>query len=303
MTSRLCVRRSDRLRMASTLAGMALALGACESLDETFKPGGRSSAEAKPAITHESLDATLWVQSSAEYRTMTIQTYRLARIRLRQALRDKTWTALPEQRKRKGLARLRPAVIMDVDETLLDNSPFQARLVRSGEPFTAKAWTDWVTKANAPAVPGAAAFVRYARSKGVRVFFVTNRDARAEVLTRKNLARRGIRVPAKPDRLFMKGERKDWGADKIKRRALIARRHRVLLLIGDDMNDFVPARLETADARRSVARKHLRHIGRRWILLPNPQYGSWESALYGRDNKLSRADRVARKYNALKTAD
>jgi 5'-nucleotidase (lipoprotein e(P4) family) len=269
------------------LAG--LALGGCAQVE-------RAVSERSPRA-HEGLDATLWVQSSAEYRAEAVQTYRLAKIRLLQGLRNKRWTAALEQRR--GYAKLRPAVILDVDETVLDNAAFQAGLVREGRGFSGKAWAAWINRASAPAVPGAVDFVRFARRHHVTVFFVTNRGVRFEAATRKNLAARGIRLPARPDTLLMRGEHKGWTSDKTTRRAAVARRYRVLLLIGDDFNDLTGARLPNPAARRALATRYAGKLGRQWILLPNPLYGSWETALYGGNTRLPRDEKLKRKYDTL----
>jgi 5'-nucleotidase (lipoprotein e(P4) family) len=130
---------------------------------------------------------------------------------------------------------------------------------------------------NAAAIPGAQSFITFAETRGVKVFFVTNRAASEQAATLKNLAALGI--AASDETVLTLGEN-GWTSDKTARRAQIARSYRVLLLVGDDMNDFVATAKLTALQRVDLARKHADRWGRSWILLPNPVYGSWERALY-----------------------
>ena len=226
----------------------------------------------------ETVRATRWVATSAEYRALSLQAYQAALEHLREALRDSTWTAALEQEDGE-YRHLPPAVILDVDETVLDNVAFQERLIRRDSDYDRAIWAEWVREASAPAIPGAKEFTRRAAQLGVAVFYVTNRDAEFEDPTLQNLVALGFPVAASRDALLTRGERPDWGSDKGSRRAYVAESFRVLLLVGDDLNDFVFARgLGTEDRDRLVDRYEERW-GERWIVLPNPVYGSWERAL------------------------
>jgi acid phosphatase len=254
-------------------------------------------ATVTPSV--EQLNAVLWVQSSVEYEATARQAFRLADVRLADALDDPSWTAALEQGE--AFTGLLPAVILDVDETVLDNSPFQARLIRDGREFESEAWSAWTAEARARAIPGALGFTRRADSLGVRVFYVTNRDYTDEEATRRNLEQLGFPLDEDADVLLTRGERPEWGSDKASRRAHVARTHRVLLVIGDDLNDFVSGARETREARLALARRHEEAWGLRWIVLPNPTYGSWESTLYDFARTLSADERRRRKTDSLDT--
>jgi acid phosphatase len=201
----------------------------------------------------------------------------LAALMLDRALADRRWTAAGQQG---DYRRLPPAVVLDVDETVLDNSPNQAREVLQGRGFDPAEWQKWVAERAATAIPGAVEFCRYAASRKVTVFYVTNREAAMEEATRANLARLGFPLSPHTDTVMLRGEKPEWVSDKASRRAEVAARHRVLLLIGDDLNDFLSgARAALAD-RQALMNAHRDKWGRQWILLPNPGYGSWEEALY-----------------------
>ena len=249
----------------------------------------------------EGLNATLWMQHAAEYRGSAEQAYRLADQALEKGLVDPGWTAALEQ---EGDPRsLPPAVILDVDETVLDNSPFQGRLIRESRAFNPEMWDAWVGEAAAPAVPGALAFTRAAADRGVTVFYVTNRDSHLEAATKLNLERAGFPVSERTDVLLMRGEREGWGSDKTTRRAHVASRYRILVLVGDDLNDFLSVSRASIVERDRLESAYSDYWGVKWIVLPNPSYGSWERALYGFDSSLDLDRQRQVKEEALKTGE
>jgi acid phosphatase len=287
-------------RLASALT-LAVALSACATARSNppappVVPPSTPSVEA-PAAEDPTLYATLWIQTSAEYRASAWQAYAAARSSLERALADSTWTAAIEQ-EGTDFGRLPPAIILDVDETVLDNSPNQARLIRSGGEFDPDSWEEWVEESRAPPVPGAPEFLTRADSLGVTVFYVTNRDAPTEAATRRNLAAAGLPLDPDVDTVLVRGEREEWASDKSSRRQAVAERYRVVLLVGDDFNDFVPANLPRAERDRLVERYRDRW-GERWIVLPNPTYGSWERALYSGATDPDEADRARLRLEAL----
>ena len=165
-------------------------LAACASA-----PTGRVASEPSPVDFPSPsavavLDATLWMQTAAEYEALSRQIWVAAERLLPEAVDDTAWTAAVEQEG--GAGALPPAVIVDVDETMLDNSPYAARLIERDEPFTEASWAEWVNEARARPVPGAVEFARRARELGVEVFYVTNRLANLEEGTRRNLAAAGF---------------------------------------------------------------------------------------------------------------
>jgi acid phosphatase len=227
----------------------------------------------------------------------------MARETLDLALRNKDWTAAQEQLK--GYQHLPPAVILDVDRTVLDNTPFQGQLVKEGQAFTIELWEKWVSMAKALPVPGALGFVKYAESKKVEIFYVTNRTANLELATRNNLEKLGFPTKTEPDTLLMKKE-KGWGSDKSSRRRHVAKKYRILLLLGDDFNDFVSGvrgKGVSLKDRTRLANQYKSHWGEKWIMLPNPVYGSWEAALYDFEYGLPHAEKLKRSYENLKTME
>jgi acid phosphatase len=264
---------------------------------------GLTQAAAVQPRNHEILGATLWAQTAVEHDAVCLQAFRQAYNLLDRALKDKKWTAAVEQTGE--FKKLPPAIILDVDETVLDNSAMEARSILKDVEFTASIWDQWVGESAAPPLPGALEFTQYAHSRGVTVFFITNRDAKHEPATRSNLSRLGFplepaRGPA-TDTVLTRGERQEWASDKGTRRQYVAQSYRVLLLVGDDLGDFLSnIRVSVAERERAVT-AHQEKWGTRWIMLPNPMYGSWESALYDHDFSLARRARLERRIKMLNT--
>ena len=301
-------------RSASLALALALALGGCATVEET-----RSDAVRVPlpvtqtAVAHvgaatgadDNLNAVLWVQSSAEYDAAALTVYNAATARLDEALADPAWDALApgERAAAPAAAGLPPAVIMDVDETVLDNSPYQARLVRDAGAYDEATWAAWVEERAARAVPGVRGFARAAAERGITIVYLSNRTEALQDATLDNL--RALGLPVADDSVFLgKGTAgcERAGSDKDCRRALVAQRYRVLMQFGDQLGDFVAVEAGTPAARAALAERHAGWFGERWWMLPNPTYGDWEPALFGNDRALPAKARRAAKRAALDTA-
>lgn len=274
-----------------------LLLTGCATIGPSRPTVGERSAARR---THENLHSVLWMQTSVEYWALAKQSYLRARAMLDEALADPSWTAALEQTG--TFSHGAAAVILDVDETVLDNSPYAARLMTQGAEYSLATWHAWCDEAAARAVPGAVEFTRYAAERGVRVYYVTNRRHEVEESTRRNLEKLGFPLDPDRDTILTRGERPDWrGSDKGPRRKEVTSNHRVLLLIGDNLGDFVSAGTASVDERASIAEEYESYWGTRWIVLPNPQYGSWEEAILGFDTRLTDEEMLRIKYDALRT--
>ncbi|MGZ8708869.1 MAG: 5'-nucleotidase, lipoprotein e(P4) family [Thermoanaerobaculia bacterium] len=215
------------------------------------------------------VNPTLWMQSAAEFRASALQTYAAARNALDAALLEPS--SLP------------PAIILDLDETALDNSRFAARSIEKGKAFSfGDDWSAWVGESASAAIPGAEEFLSYAASRGVTPFYITNRTANMETSTRLNLTKLGFPLADAEDTLLTRGEREEWNTtDKTTRRDFVASRYRVLLLLGDDVNDFTSASGRTVAERAAIVDGAAESWGTRWFIVPNAIYGSWQSAVTG----------------------
>ncbi|MGB8636309.1 MAG: HAD family acid phosphatase [Rhodanobacteraceae bacterium] len=249
------------------------------------------------------VDATVWVQTAVEHDVIFVQTYRQAEMRLKTALADKQWDALVPAERENSFGKLPPAVILDIDETVLDNSPYEARMIRSGAEYNEATWGAWVKEASARPLPGALEFTRYAADHGVAVFYLSNRDQSLDEATLQNLRTQGFPVSG-PDAFLGLGtivpDCEQIGTQKTCRRQLVGRKYRVLMQFGDQIGDFMPVLVNTPDGRRKATAPHMDWFGERWFMLPNPMYGHWQPALFNNDWTLSPARRHAETVEALR---
>jgi acid phosphatase len=250
-----------------------------------------------PSRADNRLDAILWQTTSVEYRVLAQMIYATAQTHLERALADPNWTALSAQKD--NYQKLPPAVIMDIDETVIDTGAFQSQLARNNARFSSRPWREWQTRNEPAAVPGALEFITAAQARGVTIFFVTNRDHPTEAATRRNLATTGVKLPSDLDTVLCRDERPGWGSDKESRRRYIAQSHRVLMLFGDDLADFISEYRTTPAQRAAAAVKH-NTWGTKWFMLPNPMYGSWEASLYDFRNDLGSEEISKRKFDQLR---
>ncbi|MEJ0086845.1 MAG: HAD family acid phosphatase [Pseudomonadota bacterium] len=254
------------------------------------------AANADDATSREQLHSTLWMQRAPEYRAIVAQVYRLATEKL---FAPTPGSAALEQAgiPAEQLARLPAAVVLDLDETVLDNTVYQARLLRDRTTYNNASWGEWVRAGEAEALPGAREFIAAARRLGLTVFYITNRDCStpqptpddpcpAKTATIRNLITLGIDAKPDPERLLLRAEKPDWVSGKSTRRKFIAASYRIVAMVGDDLGDFVDPQTFVADRERLEP-----HFGVDWFLLPNPIYGSWTNSY----------DTLEEKYAGLRT--
>lgn len=296
---------------AASLLAASLLLAACKPTPSTAtvaadpaRPDAAAPAASGPAA-NDNLNAVLWVQRAAEYDAVTQTIYRSAADRLDRALREPNWDALVPAERGNSTTGLPPAVIMDIDETVLDNSPYQVRLVRDGTEYNEVSWDRWVAEKKARAVPGVVDFAKAAAAKGVTLLYLSNRAVHLKEATLANL--RAVGLPVKDDSVFLglgtfvEGCEQD-GSEKNCRRRLAGQNYRVLMQFGDQLGDFAEITANTPDARAALYEEHRDWFGERWWMLPNPTYGSWEPAVFNNDYKQPREARRAAKRAALDLA-
>ncbi len=276
----------------------ALAFVGCST---TYQAGTSEPVPSTTELQHETLLSVLWTQTAVEAAGVTRGAYTLAALQMDEALADSEWTASLEQLDTGRYSSLPPAVVLDVDETVLDNSAFQARLIEDRLLYNGDLWNDWVAEAKAMAVPGALEFTRYAESMGVRVIYLTNRMARVEQATRNNLEALGFPLADGEDVVITKAERPEWrSSNKTPRRAYVAEKYRILLLIGDNYGDFSEKARGSLSERARSAEGYASYWGKKWIVLPNPMYGSWDGALIDYEYDLPETEKLLRKRSRLK---
>jgi 5'-nucleotidase (lipoprotein e(P4) family) len=228
------------------------------------------------------VSATLYQQKAAEYRALSYQSFNLAALMLDKDLSDKR---IDKHR----------VVIVDIDETVLDNSPFQGKSIIENTSYP-KYWNEWCSLAKAMPVPGAATFLNYAKANGVGVYYVTNRDESLRNPTLRNLISAGFPF-ADDAHLIMKTKE----SSKEGRRQAIATRNHISLLIGDNLADFSSVFDKQSSERRAALVDSLRYaFGPKFIVLPNAMYGDWEAALYDYDWSKPDSARAMLRLNAIK---
>ncbi|HRQ63980.1 MAG TPA: HAD family acid phosphatase [Xanthomonadaceae bacterium] len=279
-------------RLATVLLVLLLAACAAQPARESV------GAQLAP---HDGLDATLWMQASAEYRATLLGMFRVAREVLDRALDDPEWNALPRQERAADYRHLPLAIIADADETLIDNSSYQARGIRDDTVFSRESFRAWVDERRATALPGAAEFLRHASGRGVTVFYITNRDAPEEFAgTLDNLRALGFPVARDGSNLMLRGDPRAPAGAKGERRRWVGERYRVLLLLGDNLGDFVDGTDADPATRQALVDRYRDYWGERWIMLPNPSYGGWESSLIRHPRNEVGGDLRARKRSHLR---
>lgn len=218
--------------------------------------------------------ALLWQQQAAEYKALCFQAYNIAKLRVDEAIKQPA--AKPY------------AIVTDIDETILDNSPYDARRAINNQDFTSQTWKEWTAKGIADTVPGAPAFFKYAASKGVEIFYITNRDEDERVGTLKNLALYNM-----PDADNAHLLLKQSTSSKESRRRQVSQTHTIILFCGDNLADMdalydnKPSVLNRTKATQQL----MQQFGDKYIVLPNPAYGDFESAWYNFNYKLTPAQK------------
>ena len=256
------------------------------SLNALAQTAAPAAATAQQADNEYQEGAVIWTQTSGEMRALAYQAFTFARMILDRDLRLNR------------RSRMRRAVVVDVDETILDNSRYQATLLKNRQNYSGQSWTDWVNRVEATAVPGAVEFLRYASRRGVRVFYISNRNEAEKNGTAANLKKLGF--PEVNDQTLL--VKTDTSSKEPRRRA-VGSKFRIVLLMGDNLNDFseVFEKSRTVADRLASVEKNRDQFGTRFIVLPNVMYGDWESAIYDYNFKLTDEERAARRKSQLKT--
>ena len=218
-------------------------------------------------LNEEAILALSWVQTAAEFKALAHQAFNIARLR---------WDMDDKGGKR--------AVVVDLDETVIDNSPFNAGLIGKDYGYGDKAWKEWCDAESATAIPGSVDFLNHVVSTGGDVFYVSNRKAQPEKnmdlteVTMNNLKAIGFPQVDKDHMLLRTGTSKK----QPRRDMILGKGYRIVLLLGDNLNDFSGAfSAQTVAERAEAVEADKDKFGDTFIVLPNPIYGNWVDAIYG----------------------
>ena len=249
----------------------------------------QQATQAAAADNEYQVAAILYQQKAAEYRALTIQAFNIAKMRLDADFEKRNLKLLPKSERNKTRA-----VVVDIDETVLDNSPAQAYSARNNLPFNQKDWYAWGEMRKARAIPGAVEFLNYANKKGVKVFYVSNRDEVQKQATIDNLKAAGF-----PDATEETVMLRQKDSSKEARRSAISEKNRIVLLIGDNLDDLSNVFEKKSVADRFAEVDKLRELfGKKFIVLPNVMYGTWENAIY-EYQRLTDAEKKEKRAGAM----
>jgi len=230
------------------------------------------------------IDATAWVQNSGEFAALNLQAYQFAKLRLAQIIAQE-----PSEKPR--------AIVLDIDETVLDNSRYEAFMIEKGKEFNQKDWQKWTDLALAEPIPGALDFLNFTKNNGVEIFYLTNRSEKEREATLKNLKDQNFPY-ADNEHLILKTSE----SSKELRRQKIAENFNIVLFFGDNLSDFsdIYYRVDNGKTAREKVLENPELFGNKFIILPNPMYGDWESAIYKKNtNKKSSKNQM--KVNSLRS--
>lgn len=221
------------------------------------------NCKQEPEFNHDYLAyATIWFQKSPEAKALYYQGFNVAKMQV------------AEFAKQKGDKP--QVVVVDIDETMLDNSPFQAQEVIENRDFSSDFWFDWTKLGRASAVPGAVEFSKYCESLGIEIMYISNRKTNELEATLHNLDSLGFAYARQQNMYF-----KETESSKKARRQKVSENYDIIMLIGDNLNDFSEVFENRGDDWGvALVNQYSEEFGRRFIILPNPMYGEWEQSMY-----------------------
>ena len=241
-------------------------------------------SNAQSGATEDSkLSAVLWQQTSAEYEALCHQAFNVATYRLNiinnsdlDVIDQETGAAMVDQTS----PNKKMAIVMDLDETVLDNSPYNGWLIENNKTYNVESWTEWCNIAKAELVPGALEFIEKATNQSIKIMYISNRSIDDLEATITNLKNAGITVN-RSDVLLKSNDSK-----KIERRKKVMSKYNIVILIGDNLADFTDGFDEelSINERKALIEKYRNQFGKKFIVLPNVMYGEWENTLKSNNN-------------------
>jgi len=243
-------------------------LCACTSTHKITSPQKESNL-----VPDGKIWSSVFQQRAAEYKALCAQAYNIARLRVDEAIQKPSSKPF--------------AVITDIDETVLDNSPYAVHQALQGKDYEPASWFEWTDKATADTLSGALSFFNYAASRNVEVFYITNREEQERKATLKNL--QAFHFPFADDKHLIL---KQSISSKEERREKVAADYTIILLLGDNLADFSKLFDKKSEEERDKNVQLLSaEFGKKFIVLPNANYGGWEDAIYLNQRNWSQAQK------------
>ncbi|SMY31668.1 Lipoprotein E precursor [Photobacterium malacitanum] len=224
-----------------------------------------SSSSAFAADTHCNVKhyemGLRYQQQSAEIMALQLQTYKFAQQQLNENL-----TQIKTNKKK--------AIIIDLDETVLDNTPLLVKDLNKCHDYTEwDTWADWEKNGKPHLIPGAKDFLNFVNNQHVAIFYVSDRSQVNKQATINTLNRLGL-PQVNSDHVLLANKSKQL------RREDINRQYQVIMLLGDSLADFAAefkTPKPTTEQRKLVVQQQ-HHFGTQWIVMPNSSYGSWSQS-------------------------
>jgi 5'-nucleotidase (lipoprotein e(P4) family) len=255
-----------------------LAISCASSKNKIAQP----SSSGNELVAYAPLWAALYQQKASEYKALATQAYNIAHERLDAEILGKSDKPF--------------AVVTDIDETVLDNSPYTVHQALLNKTYSDSSWKEWTSLAQADSVPGAPNFFKYAASKNVEVFYITNRSIPEMTATIANLKKWGFPYADEKHLLL-----KTTTSSKDARRAEVAEKYNILLFFGDNLGDFQGIfDHKTNDERDAIVKQEADLFGKKFIVLPNPMYGEWQNASIKYNYKQATSEKAKTMIEGLK---
>jgi 5'-nucleotidase (lipoprotein e(P4) family) len=245
-------------------------------------PTSQNKVDSEALLSQQLTMSVLWFQQSAEMRQAYYQAYQYA-------------TMLVDNKIKSNTSDKKLAVVLDIDETVLDNSPSETELIRTGKTFNTEGWDEWIAMEKAQALPGAKTFIEYTISQGVEVFYVSNRTIESLNSTIKNLSDLNFPNADSTHVLLMQDT-----SDKTERRNKIAENYNIIVFVGDNLTDYSDIFSDRGeDMGKQLVDDNKEELLANFVMLPNPMYGEWEKAIYKNNYKVSFEKKLQMKKEAL----
>ncbi|MEC4113611.1 5'-nucleotidase, lipoprotein e(P4) family [Myroides pelagicus] len=260
------------LKRSFLIAGLVFTtLTACKSVPQTTV--NTNEKVLNNIEVNGKLYAAVFQQNAAEYQALCAQAFNIATLQLDQIL---------EEQHSKPLA-----IVTDIDETFLDNSPYAVQMAREGKSYSQDSWTEWTSKGEALPALGSLDFFNYAKSKGVEIFYITNRNENDKAGTLKNLEKYNYPF-ADNDHVIVRTSE----SSKETRRQKVLETHEIVMLLGDNLSDFSTLwDKKTQEERLENVKNNKELFGKKFIVLPNTGYGDWEAALFQYKKNLTKEEK------------
>ncbi|MBS6041880.1 5'-nucleotidase, lipoprotein e(P4) family [Clostridium baratii] len=243
-----------------------------------------SSEATNRDLVNGNLLAVAWQQNSGEVNALRYQAYNSAINYVDKLVKEKTTKPY--------------AVTLDIDETIIDNSPHAGYEIKNSDPYSSENFNKWIQKADAKAIPGAKEFTDYAKSKGIEVFYVSNRKEDIHLdATIKNMKKLGF-VNSDKEHILLKTN----DSDKAPRWNKIEEKYNLAMYCGDNLGDFPNGYYNKSNEERNkIVKEQSKYFGSKYIVLPNPVYGDFENAIYSYNLNKTPSEKIQDRLKSIKS--